>query len=68
MRRYAGKEGEYQQESYAKFMKRKTKGIFFYTRIVKVVLKKASMSGTYYNYILAKRTRGKFYLQSIGFP
>ena len=39
MRRYAGKEGEYQQEPYAKFMKRKTKGKFFYTRIVKVVLK-----------------------------
>ena len=41
MRRYAGKEGEYQQESYAEFMKRKTKGMFFYTRIVKVVLKKS---------------------------
>ena len=41
MRRYAGREGEYQQESYAKFMKRKTKGMFFNTRIVKVVLKKS---------------------------
>ena len=41
MRRYAGKEGEYQPESYAEFMKRKTKGMFFYTRIVRVVLKKS---------------------------
>ena len=41
MRRYAGKEGEYQQESYAEFLKRKTKGMFIYTRIVKVVLKKS---------------------------
>ena len=41
MRRYAGKVGEYQQEPYAEFMKRKTKGKFFYTRIVKVVLKKS---------------------------
>ena len=41
MRRYAGKEGEYQQEQYAKFMKRKTQRMFFYTRIVKVVLKKS---------------------------
>ena len=41
MRCYAGKEGEYQQESYAEFLKRKTKGMFFYTRIVKVVLKKS---------------------------
>ena len=41
MRRYAGKEGEYQRESYAEFMKRKTKGMFFYTRIVRVVLKKS---------------------------
>ena len=40
MRRYASKEGEYQQKSYAKFLKRKTKGMFFYTRFVKVVLKK----------------------------
>ena len=41
MRRHAGKEGEYQQESYAKFKKRKTKGLFFYTRFVEVVLKKS---------------------------
>ena len=41
MRRYAGEEGEYQQESYAKFMKRKTKGMFFYTWNGKVVLKKS---------------------------
>ena len=41
MRRYAGKEGEYQQESYAKLMKRKTKAMFFSTRDVKVVLKKS---------------------------
>ena len=40
MRRYAGKEGEYQQESFAKIMKRKAKGMFFNTRIGKVVLKK----------------------------
>ena len=30
--------------------------------------RKASMSETDYSYILAKRTRGKFYLPSIGFP
>ena len=30
--------------------------------------RKASMSETDYAYILAKRTRGKFYLPSIGFP
>ena len=30
--------------------------------------RKASMSETDYNYILAKRTRGKFYLPSTGFP
>ena len=41
MRSYAVEEGEYQQESYAKYMKRKTKGMFFYTRIVKVFLKKS---------------------------
>ena len=41
MRRYAGKGVEYQQESYAEFLKRKTKGMFSYTRIVKVVLKKS---------------------------
>ena len=41
MRRYASKEGEDQQESYAKFKKRKTKGLFFYTRFVEVVLKKS---------------------------
>ena len=40
MRSYAVKEGEYQQDSYAKLMKRKTKGMF-YTRIVNVVLKKS---------------------------
>ena len=40
MRHYAGKECEYQQEPYAKIMKWETKGMFFYTRIVKVVLKK----------------------------
>ena len=39
MRRYAGKECEYQQEPYAKIMKWETKGMFFYTRIVKVILK-----------------------------
>ena len=38
MRRYAVKEGEYQQEQYAKFMKRKTQRMFFYTRIITVVL------------------------------
>ena len=41
MRRYAGKEGEYQQKSCAEFMKRKAKGMFFYTSIVKVVLKES---------------------------
>ena len=41
MRRYAVKEGEYRQESYVEFMKRKAKGMFFYTRIVKVVLKES---------------------------
>ena len=41
MRRYAVKECEYQQESYAEFMKRKAKGLFIYTRIVKVVLKES---------------------------
>ena len=41
MRRFAGKEGEDQQESYAKFKKRKTNGLFFYTRIVEVILKKS---------------------------
>ena len=41
MRRYAGKEGDYQQETYAEFMKRKTKGMFFYTRFVNVILKKS---------------------------
>ena len=41
MRRYAVKEGEYHQESYAEFKKREAKGMFFYTRIVKVVLKES---------------------------
>ena len=39
MRRYAGKEFEHEQESYAKIMKRKTKGIIFVTWIEKVVKK-----------------------------
>ena len=68
MRRNAGKEGEYQQESFAKIMKRKTKGTFFYTWIGKVVLKKGEYEWDGLYIYSSKKTRGKFYFPSFGFP
>ena len=58
MRHYAGKECEYQQESYAKFMKIKTKGMFFSTRVVKVVLKKSEYEWNRLYLFSSKKTRG----------
>ena len=64
MRRYAGKKGENQQESYAKFMKRKTKGMFFYTRIVEVVLKKSKYEWNGL-YLYSSKKNQRWFLPSV---